>query len=273
MRRFADRVVLVTGGARNIGLAISERFAAEGAAVAVNGPDAEEAEAAAVALRARGHRAVACPADVSDAAEVTAAVARAVAEFGRLDFLVNNAALPTFARGSLADLDPADWDRSFAVNVRGVFLATAAAARVMAAGSAVVNISSIGATRAHFGTIAYDAGKGAVEAATRAMAVDLAAHDIRVNAVAPGPIANDRFAALTSEQQRSRAAPVPLRRVGTGADVAGVVAFLCSSDAGYVTGQVITVDGGVTAQARPPGADPTLEPAAPTPGEGHRPHD
>ncbi|GGM94161.1 beta-ketoacyl-ACP reductase [Lentzea pudingi] len=259
-QRFSGKVVLVTGGARNIGRAIALRMAREGAAVAVNGPDPDEAETTARELRDAGAQAVACPADVSDGEAVDRAFERVLATFGRLDFLVNNAALPMVGRARLVDLDPADWERSFAVNVRGVFLATAAAAKIMRPGSAVVNISSIGATRAHLGTIAYDAGKGAVEAATRAIAVDLASVGIRVNAVAPGPIANDRFDALSPEQQRARAEPVPLGRVGTGADVAGVVAFLCSPDAAYITGQVITTDGGLTAQARPTGLDPTLDP-------------
>ncbi|ANZ39840.1 hypothetical protein BBK82_31135 [Lentzea guizhouensis] len=272
-QRFSGKVVLVTGGARNIGRAIALRMAQEGAAVAVNGPDADEAEATAAALREAGAQAIACPADVSDADAVDRALERAFTTLGRLDFLVNNAALPMVGRARLVDLDPDDWERSFAVNVRGVFLATAAAARLMRPGSAVVNISSIGATRAHRGTIAYDAGKGAVEAATRAIAVDLAPAGIRVNAVAPGPIANDRFDALTPEQQRARAEPVPLGRVGTGADVAGVVAFLCSADASYVTGQVITTDGGLTAQARPAGLDPALDSAAIPPQSRKPAHD
>lgn len=257
--RFAGRVVLVTGGARNIGWAIARRFAAEGAAVAVNGPDEAEAERAAARLRAAGTRAVACVADVSDRDAVAGMTARAVAELGGLDVLVNNAALPMLGRAPLLELDPDDWERSFAVNARGVFLCAVAAARVMDHGAAIVSISSIGATHAHRGTIAYDATKGAVEALTRAMALELAPRGIRVNAVAPGAIANDRFNALEPAAQQLRAAPVPLGRVGDGDDVAAAVAFLASSDAAYITGQVLTVDGGLTVQARPPGTDPVLD--------------
>ncbi|MFB8247202.1 SDR family NAD(P)-dependent oxidoreductase [Streptomyces sp. NPDC055952] len=267
--RFAGRAVLVTGGARNIGLALAERFADEGAAVGINSDDAEGAETAAAALRARGVRAAACPGDVSDAAQAEALVARARSELGGLDVLVNNAAVPMVGRTTLLELDPDDWDRSFAVNARGVFLCTVAAARVMPAGSSVINISSVGATRAHRGCVPYDASKGAVEAATRAMALELAPRGVRVNAVAPGAIANDRFDALSPEQQRARARPVPAGRVGTGADVAGVVAFLASDDAAYVTGQVITVDGGLTAQARPAGTDPALDASSPAPQPSH----
>ncbi|MHC3393247.1 SDR family NAD(P)-dependent oxidoreductase [Streptomyces lavendulocolor] len=257
--RFTGRVALVTGGARNIGLAIAVRLAAEGAAIAVNGPDEQEAEAAAAALREGGARAVACPGDVSDPAQVQAFVARAVQVLGGLDVLVNNAAAAMLGRGHLLDLDPADWDRSFAVNARGTFLCTAAAARVMSAGAAIVNISSVGATRAHRFAVAYDASKGAVEATTRATALELAPLGIRVNAVAPGPVINDRYELLNAVQKRARAQPVPLGRVGDGSDVAAAVAFLASADASYVTGQVLTVDGGLTAQIRPPGTDPTLD--------------
>ncbi|WP_344494956.1 glucose 1-dehydrogenase [Streptomyces enissocaesilis] len=262
--RFAGQAALVTGGARNIGLAIALRLAQEGAAVALNGPDPTEAEAAAAALREKGFHAVACPGDVSDSRQVDACVARTVDVLGGLDLLVNNAAAPMLGRGPLLDLDVADWDRSFAVNARGMFLCTVAAARVMPPGSSVVNISSVGAVRAHRSAVAYDASKGAVDAATRAMALELAPRGIRVNAVAPGPVVNDRFALLDLAQQRARARPVPLGRVGDGSDVAAAVAFLASTDASFITGQILTVDGGLSAQLRPPGTDPALD--NPVPG-------
>ena len=252
--RFTGRVVLVTGAGHNIGRDIAQRFAAEGAAVAVNALTGDEAEVTVGSLRAAGGRAGSFPADVSDPDAVAAMVAAVHAEFGGLDVLVNNAAVPTVGRVPLLELTVADWDRAFAVNARGVFLCTTAAARVMATagGGAIVNISSIGATRAHRQAVAYDATKGAVEAATRAMALDLAPYGIRVNAVAPGAIANDRLAAAGPAEALARAAPIPLARVGTGADVASAVAFLASADSAYLTGQVVIVDGGLAAQARPP---------------------
>ena len=118
-----------------------------------------------------------------------------------------------------------------------------------------MHVSSVGATRAHRHAVAYDASKGAVEAATRSMALELAPLGVRVNAVAPGLVATDRFAALPERERRKRAATVPLGRAATCDEVAACVSFLCSADAAYVTGHVLTVDGGLIAQARPADAD------------------
>lgn len=259
--RLSGRVALVTGSTRNIGLAIVERLAAEGAVVAVNGPSADETAAAVEHCTSAGVDAVSAPGDVADADAVDALIRSVTARTGGLDLLVNNAALPTVGRVSMFDLDVDTWDRSFAVNVRGMFLCTAAAARWMrdhpAPGRAIVNVSSVGATRAHRHALAYDASKGAVEAATRAMALELAPRGIRVNAVAPGLVSGDRFDDLPVREQRARTAIVPLERAATGGEVAACVSFLCSADAGYVTGHVLAVDGGLGCQSRPPGFDPT----------------
>lgn len=258
-RRFEGVRVLVTGGSRNIGRAIVERFAAEGAAVAVNGIVPGEAEALASALRARGVTATAIEADVSDDNAVTAMLDHVVAEIGGIDVLVNNAGAPSLGRVPFFELTLEAWDRQFAVSARGTYLCTRAAAARMRPGSSVVSISSIGATKAHRNAVAYDASKGAIEAFTRAAALELAPRGVRVNAIAPGAISNDRYEGLDAATQAAEVVSIPMGRAGSGAEVAGVAAFLASDDAAYITGQVITIDGGLTAQARQASAEITTD--------------
>lgn len=248
--RFDGVRVLVTGGSRNIGKSLVERFAAEGAAVAINGIVPGEAQALASALQERGATATAFDADVSDPGAVAAMLEHVVTELSGIDVLVNNAAAPMLGRVPFFDLTLADWDRQFDVAARGTYLCTREASARMAPGSSVINISSIGATKAHREAVAYDASKGAIEAFTRAAALELAPRGIRVNAIAPGAISNDRYEALDPAVQAREVTPIPMGRAGSGAEVAGVAAFLASADASYITGQVITIDGGLTAQAR-----------------------
>ncbi|WP_147915602.1 SDR family NAD(P)-dependent oxidoreductase [Ruania zhangjianzhongii] len=242
--------VLVTGGSRNIGRAIVERFAAEGAHVAINSVVPGEAESLAAELRGAGQSAIAMPADVSDPDQVAQMFTAIGDELGGLDVLVNNAALPMLGRVPFFELTLAEWDRQFDVAARGTYLCTHAAAQLMGTGGRVINISSVGATKAHRAAVAYDASKGAIEAFTRAAALELATRGILVNAIAPGAISNARFQGLDPAVQAREVAPIPLGRAGSGADVAGLAAFLASADAAYITGQVITVDGGLTAQVR-----------------------
>lgn len=249
------RLAIVTGGARNIGLAISVRLATDGYRVAVNGDDDSEVRAAVESMRASGLFAEPATADVTDAKATTEMISRLCIAWGPPSILVNNAAVPTIGRVPFLELKADAWDRSFAVNVTGAFHCTQSATREMVAariGGSIVMISSIGARRAHRRSVAYDATKGALESATRALALDLAPHGVRVNAVAPGRISNDRFEELTPAQQRGAGAAIPLGRAGTPHEVAAAVSFLCSDDASYITGHVLAVDGGLAAQARSP---------------------
>jgi 3-oxoacyl-[acyl-carrier protein] reductase len=259
----AGKVALVTGSSQGIGRAIAERLAAEGCRIVVNGLDDGKPEAVAAALRASGTRAIAVPADVGLAAEADRVFEVTVREFGGLDVLVNNAgwAEPV---SHLLEMTEEHWDTVLRTNLKSVFLFTRRAADLMVdrgAGGAVVSISSWGALRAHRSMAAYDASKAGIEAFTRAAAVDLAPFRIRVNAVAPGVVHTEGSTLQSPEERARRALPIPLGRLGQPADVASAVAFLASDEAEYVTGQVLSVDGGISAQGRPPFADHRLPPA------------
>lgn len=243
MSRFANRSVIVTGAGHGIGRAVAERFAAEGARVAVN--DVSETRAQEVAESIGG---IAVVADVSNKAAVDAMFDRVLEAFGTVDVLVNNAGLITMERHFLEG-DEQWWDKVLGVNLKGAFLCSLRAAHIMARkGSGVIlSMSSGGATRAHRGNVAYDASKGGIEAMTRAMALDLAPYGIRVNAVVPGVI---RTYDLTDENAVERGKVVPLGRMGLPEDLAGPTVFLASDDARYITGECLVVDGGVLAQQR-----------------------
>ncbi len=246
-KRLENRVVIVTGAGHGIGRAVAERFAAEGAFVAVNDLSAERASEVAAAI---GANALAVPSDVSTSAGVNAIFDPVLARFGRLDVLVNNAGNIHAARHFLEG-DEAWWDQLLNVNLKGSFLCAHRAARVMAKqrSGVIISMSSGGATKAHRGNVAYDASKGGIEAMTRAMALDLAPYGVRVNAVVPGLILTydlDDAAAV------ERGKVVPLGRLGTPEDLAGPTVFLATEDARYITGTCLVVDGGVLVQQRSP---------------------
>ncbi|MDF2561293.1 MAG: hypothetical protein K0R99_2739 [Microbacterium sp.] len=248
---WSGRVVVVTGGSRNIGRAISRRFAEDGARVAINGVVAGEAAHVAAEMADAGLDVAGWDADVSDPTQVEGMFADIADRFGGVDVLVNNAAVTMQGRVPFERLSLDDWDRIFAVNARGTFLCSAAAAPLLRrrAGS-IVNISSIGASKAHRSAVPYDATKGAIESFTRALALELAPDGVRVNAIAPGAISNDRYESLPSDVQRTEVTSIPLGRAGTGDEIAAAVSFLASDQASYITGHVLTIDGGLTAQAR-----------------------
>lgn len=245
--RFANQVAIVTGAGHGIGRAVAERFAAEGAHVAVNDVSPQRAEEVAAAI---GPNALAVPADVASKAAVDAMFDAVLARFGRVDILVNNAGNIYAARHFL-EADEAWWDQLLDVNLKGSFLCAHRAAHHMVRqhSGVIINMSSGGATKAHRGNVAYDASKGGIEAMTRAMALDLAPYGVRVNAVVPGLI---RTYDLDEESAIDRGKVVPLGRLGSPEDLAGPTVFLATDDARYITGACLVVDGGVLVQQRSP---------------------
>ena len=252
-QRFTNKIVMVTGAAHGIGRAIALRFGSEGAQVIVNDVNAQGAEATVQAITTNGGLAVPGVADVSDKSQVDRLFDSVLERFGTVNVLVNNAGLTMVDRHFL-EADEAWWDRILAVNLKSVFLCSLRAAQVMARRhqGVIINMSSGGATHSHRGMAAYDASKGGIEALTRAMALDLAPYGIRVNALVPGSIDSH---GLSPEMKRERGAAIPLGRMGEPEELAGPAAFLASSDASYITGHIIAVDGGLLSQQRSPQVD------------------
>jgi 3-oxoacyl-[acyl-carrier protein] reductase len=241
----ADRVVLVTGGSRGIGRAIVEAFAAEGAEVTFFFRDNRTAADAVVGgARERGERVAAEPVDVRDRGAVAAAVERLAERAGRIDVLVNNSGI--VRDDLLAALGEADVRDVLDTNLVGAFNVTHAVTPHMITrrSGVIVNVSSVAGEKGGRGQTNYAASKGALNALTRALAVELAPRGIRVNAVAPGVIDTEMSRALCERAGGEVAARILLRRIGTPAEVAAAVVFLASRHAGYVTGAVLAVDGG-----------------------------
>jgi 3-oxoacyl-[acyl-carrier protein] reductase len=244
---FAGRTALVTGASRGLGRAIAIRLAAAGAAVAVNYRDrAEAAEAVVHEIAARGGRALAVRADVADAAQVGDMVRRVAAGLGPVDVLVNNAGVSH--RGDLGDADAAEIEAMRRINVDGVVATTRAVVEGMKARGfgRIVNVASIAALgTAMAGTTFYAVTKAAVVVLTRRFALDLGPHGITVNAIAPGFVLTDMAAAGRTEADFAAiAARTMVRRIGRPEDIAHAVAFLASPESGFLTAQVLTVDGG-----------------------------
>jgi NAD(P)-dependent dehydrogenase (short-subunit alcohol dehydrogenase family) len=236
------RVVVVTGGAQGIGEACVRRFAHEGALCLIADVDDQRGQTLAGELGA-GY--IHC--DVGDKAQVDALIARTTKEHGRIDVLVNNAGI--FRAADFLEVSEADFDAVLRVNLKGAFLMGQAAARVMAAagGGNIVNMSSVNGVLAIPNIASYNVSKGGINQLTRVMALALADKGIRVNAVAPGTIATELAAkaVLTSDEARARIlSRTPMKRLGRPQEIADVVAWLASDAASYVTGEIVTVDGG-----------------------------
>jgi glucose 1-dehydrogenase len=247
MGRVEGKVALVAGAGGGIGGAGAEGLAREGAAVVCADIDSAAAQAAARRIRAAGGRASAIALDVRDRSAVDAAVAATAREFGRLDVLLDCAGVSH--GGSFLDLNYSEWERVIAVNLTGMFHLGQAAALQMVrqgGGGSIINVTSQLAEVARLERAAYVASKGGGRSLTHAMALDLAPHGIRVNAIAPGPTLTGLTRASYADPERRRAtiAQIPLGRLGDPQDLVGAILFLAADESRWVTGSTVTVDGG-----------------------------
>jgi 3-oxoacyl-[acyl-carrier protein] reductase len=245
--RLLDQIALVTGGSRGIGRGIVQAFAAEGAKVAVVYRGSQSAADALVAeLTQTGAVARAYQADVADPASVKACVEAVGRDLGPVDILVNNAGV--IADGLFVRLDGDDWNKVLQTNLGGTFhfCREVAFPMMQRRRGRIINVSSVAATHVNPGQTNYAASKGAINSFTRALAVELAGRGVTVNAIAPGFIETDMSAAVRNKAGDLIKKFIPMRRIGVPEDVARVAVFLAGPDSGYITGQVITVDGGLS---------------------------
>lgn len=245
--RLAGKVAIVTGASKGIGASIAEKFAAEGANVAVNyNSDQAGAQAVVDRITAAGGKAFAFKANVGNLNEVQSLVERTVSEFGKLDVLVNNAGIFDFA--PLAQITEEHFEKHFNTNVKGLLFATQHAVNAFGEqGGKIINISSVVASMPPPNGTVYSATKGAVDTITRSLAAELGAKNILVNSLSPGATETEGAAAMEmpAEAVDFMIAHTALGRMGKPIDIANVAAFLASDDAGWITGQVIPVSGGI----------------------------
>jgi NAD(P)-dependent dehydrogenase (short-subunit alcohol dehydrogenase family) len=250
---FEGRVALVVGASKGIGAATAAAFAAAGAAVVLGARDAGALESVASEIRDRGGRALAVQTDARDADSMRRTVDQAVSAYGRLDAAFNNASAGPLP-APLAEIDPGEFDLGIATNVRGTFLGMKfqIPAMLVSGGGAIVNMASIAGLNGTANLAAYVAGKAGIIGLTKVAALDYADQGIRVNVVAPGPILTYHLEAAGPQAQQGAAMSTPMRRVGTPAEVAQAVLWLCSDRSSFLTGTVIPVDGGQAAGNKPP---------------------
>ena len=248
MSRFQDRVVIVTGGSRGIGRAVVEGFAREGAKVAfVYASNTTAAEDVVASLKGEGHGDVwPIQCDVTDKAAVDKCVEDVIEKWGQIHVLVNNAGV--IRDGLLMAMDPEDWDTVIRTNLTSVYNFCHAVVRPMASKrfGRIVNMSSVSAEFGNPGQSNYAASKGGIQGLTRCLAAELGKRKITVNAVAPGFISTDMTEAVRNMAEDKITAQISLKRLGQPEDIAAATLFLASDEAGYITGQVLTVDGGLS---------------------------
>ena len=245
MGKLDNKVAIVTGGARGLGEAISLRLAAEGAKIAIVDIMLDVAEATAAKFTEMGYEAKAYAANVAKVEDADATVKQVIADFGRVDILVNNAGITK--DNLIMRMSEAEWDAVIAVNLKGTFNFTKAVVSPMGRQRAgkIVNVASVVGRMGNAGQANYSASKAGVIALTKSTAKEYGARNIQVNAVAPGFIETEMTAKLPQAARDNFMLVIPAKRPGKPEDVANVVAFLCSSDADYVTGQVLNIDGGM----------------------------
>jgi 2-hydroxycyclohexanecarboxyl-CoA dehydrogenase len=254
------KVAIITGASRGIGRGIADRFTKEGARLVVTARGAEALDKAAADVRSTGGQVLAVAGDGGIRQDVERTLAATLETYGSIDILVNNAAWAS-PTAHFLEMSEEHWDEVIRSNLKSLYLYCHGAANIMVdrgIRGSIINISSFAAARSHRYMAAYDATKGGLESFTRAIAIDLAPFGIRVNTVGPGAIHTEEFEAQGEEAKQNRGQTVPLGRVGYPEDIAGIVAFLCSDDASYITGQKIYVDGGMLAQLRSPQVDTPL---------------
>ncbi|MGD8473612.1 MAG: SDR family oxidoreductase [Anaerolineae bacterium] len=252
--RLKDKVAIITGATKGIGLACAQEFADEGAKVVLVGRTDSLGEAAAQEIRAAGGKALFVHCDVSQKAEVDALVKATVDHFGQIDVVVNNAGVNHSA--NFFDTTEDDWDWVMSVDLKGTFLVSQAAARVMVdqgRGGAIVNVSSVMAQLALADQIPYCAAKGGVNQLTKAMGLALIKHGIRVNAVAPGPVMTELMERVVHSPEKHAVLMdrLPIGYIASCQQIARVILFMASDDAGYFVGQTVYPDGGRSIQGFP----------------------
>ncbi len=246
MYELKDKVVLITGSARGIGFTIAERFAREQALVLILDLAQEAVDSAVSKLREQGAQAFGYVANVTDAKGVEELFARIVSEHGRIDVLINNAGV---TRDNLMiRMKEEEWDLVLNINLKGAFICTQKVFKHMmkARSGSIINISSVIGIMGNSGQANYAASKGGMIAFTKSCAKEFASRGIRVNAIAPGFIETEMTATLSDEIRAEYAKVIPLSKMGTPTDVAKLCLFLASEESGYITGQTIAVDGGLT---------------------------